>query len=263
MLKGALCINIGIFGLLSLLLCINSFSKKSIINWISVAVVLLVLTFINLILASNCVDLDWGLLLAYLCFIITEILLIITIIKCFISRKNRNESPSIIAAVAMIAVPVALFAITYSYELYRINACDYLVQYNYQNGIVESKDTFLAIKNHKPAKVTLIKNLFNRKITKEYKGIATDLFCSIDFDDNGNRKLNIYNDYSKEYEAVFDKIGEAVYADIPGISYIEIHYVAEENDAHVRTMGSEYIYHDYEKTAQYDALGNIMQITVY
>ena len=49
------------------------------------------------------------------------------------------------------------------YELYVINNCNYLLKYNYQNGIIQSDDTYIAIINNKPVTITLQKNLFNRK----------------------------------------------------------------------------------------------------
>lgn len=49
------------------------------------------------------------------------------------------------------------------YELYVINNCNYLLKYNYQTGIIQSDDTYIAIINNKPVTITLQKNLFNRK----------------------------------------------------------------------------------------------------
>ena len=60
-------------------------------------------------------------------------------------------------------IPVIVFIIPYVYELYVINNCNYLLKYNYQNGIIQSDDTYIAIINNKPVTITLQKNLFNRK----------------------------------------------------------------------------------------------------
>ena len=49
------------------------------------------------------------------------------------------------------------------YELVMINKCDYLLKYNYQNGWVQSDDTYVAIVHNKPVSITLQKNLFNRE----------------------------------------------------------------------------------------------------
>lgn len=263
MLKVALCLNVVILCLLALILCINSFRKKSRINWLKVVALHMLIAFVNLILIDNCLDLGWNLLFVYFFFFVTEILFVITIIKCLISRKNKTEKPSIHIVIQIIAVPTLLFLITYSYELYKVNTCDYLIQYNYQNGIVISDDTYFAVTNHKPAKVTLINNLFDRKITHEYSGISTNIYCSIRFDENGEQTLNIYGELSKSYESLFKELGTKIYSENSDIDYIEIHYIPEANDAIVRTSSNDYIYHANEKTAEFSGFGILENITVY
>lgn len=263
MLKGALCLNVGIFCLAGFFLCISSFSKGSHTNWSGLAALLLVLTFVNLIIIERSVDLDWGLLLVYLIFAVTEVLFIITIIKCNISKVWKTGTPLRNASIAMIVIPILLFVITYSYELFRLNTCDYLIHYNYQNGIATSEDTYLAVTGHKPAKVTLVNNPFERDIRRKYTGIANNIFCSIIFGENGERELNLYDEGSKEYESVFDKLGAEIYNEDPSIDRIEIHYIPEENDAIVRVAADKYIYHDNKKTSKLNAVGSIRKIIVY
>ena len=120
------------------------------------------------------------------------------------------------------------------------------------------------VSEHKPAKVSLINNLFNRKSTSEYTGIATYIQCNIYFSDNGEMELRTYNDRSKVYESIFEALGSAIISENPETEYIEIKYIPEENDAIVRFRNSgDYLYHDNERTGKFNAKGDLDEVIVY
>lgn len=264
MLKAVFYFNVLFFGLTSIFLCKYSFSKNAKFNWAMEAVALLVLSLLNLILIGKCVDIGWNFLLIDCVFLVTEILYIISFIKFLLSKKVKSETPALPAVIALIAVPVVLFVASYTYELFRLNTCDYLVKYNYQNGIIISNDTYFAVSEHKPAKVSLINNLFNRKSTSEYTGIATYIQCNIYFSDNGEMELRTYNDRSKVYESIFEALGSAIISENPETEYIEIKHIPEENDAIVRFRNSgDYLYHDNERIGKFNAKGDLDEVIVY
>lgn len=265
MLKFALYFNMIFYGLVSIILCKFSFSKNNKVNWAIEAGVLLILALINVSLVEKCIEIGWNYLLIVVpIFAVTEVIFIITIVKNLLARKSKYESPTLPIAIAIIAVPVALFVITYSYELFRLNTCDYLLHFNYQNGIVISEDTYIAVTKHKPAKVTLENNLFNRKSTNAYRGIATNIHCNIYFNDKNEKDIRMYDDQSRKYEAVFDELGTAIYNENPNVEYIEIDYIPEENDAIVRIINTgDFIYHDNKRVAKLVSEGSLSEITVY
>lgn len=88
---------------------------------------------------------------------------------CCINRKIKKSNNtdynilSIKKYIILSIIPVIVFIIPYVYELYVINNCNYLLKYNYQTGIIQSDDTYIAIINNKLVTITLQKNLFNRK----------------------------------------------------------------------------------------------------
>ena len=108
-----------------------------------------------------------GLIFLFPISIISFIIHIVSI--CCINRKIKKSNNtdynilSIKKYIILSIIPVIVFIIPYVYELYVINNCNYLLKYNYQNGIIQSDDTYIAIINNKPVTITLQKNLFNRK----------------------------------------------------------------------------------------------------
>lgn len=262
MLKIALYFNIGFYGLISVLLCISSFSKNDMTDWAVIAGVLLVLAVINLSLVGKCIDFGWDFIFIIPIFIATEVLYIITIIRCNLAGELKSDSPQLIIVLVMILVPALLFAVTYAHDVYRLNSCDYLLQFHYHSGIVISEETFLAVTNHKPAKVTLINNPFKRETKKKYQDTLL-IQCSIDFSNKDEKKIKLYTDELGEYEAVFNEIGNAIIEENPKITYVEIKYIPEENDAIVliKDFGN-YLYHDNKRVGKIKAVGSLEKITV-
>ena len=74
----------------------------------------------------------------------------------FTQKENLNFK-----YIFLIVIPVIILIIPYIYELYLINNCNFLLEYNYQNGIIQSDNTYIV--NNKPVTITLQRNLFNRK----------------------------------------------------------------------------------------------------
>lgn len=263
MLKACLYFNWFFYGLLSILICKNSFSKNSKINWAIEAIILMLLSFINLLLFDKCMEIDWNFLFIVPVFAVTEVLYLISFFRCIFTRKEKHALTTL-PAVVLAVVPAMLFIGSYTYEMIKLNTCDYLVKYNYQSGMVISEDTFFAVKQQKAAKVTLVNNLFNRKSIKEYTGIATNIQCSIDFSDKDDMKIIMYDDRSRAYEPVFRELGTEIFKANPNENRIEIHYIPEKKDAIVRFFNAgDYLYHETERVCELKTHGDLDEIIVY
>ena len=169
MLKSAIYCNVFILLIMSIFFMIKIFNKNSDLKKIKKLIIIyLIFNFISFYLCiSEIIDTGWDFIFLIPISIISFIMYIINI--CCINRKikklnNTNyNNLSIKKYIILSIIPVVVFMIPYMYELYVINNCNYLLKYNYQNGIIQSDDTYIAIINNKPVSITLQKNLFNRK----------------------------------------------------------------------------------------------------
>ena len=169
MLKSAIYCNVFILLIMSIFFMTKIFKKNSDLNNIrKFIIVYIIFNFISVYLCySEIVDTGWDLIFLLPISIISFIIHIVSI--CCINKKIKKldntdcNSFSIKKYIIISIIPVIVFIIPYIYELYVINNCNYLLKYNYQNGIIQSDDTYIAIINNKPVSITLQKNLFNRK----------------------------------------------------------------------------------------------------
>lgn len=141
----------------------NSKELKRIKNLIIVYIIYDLLSIT--ICYGDLVQIGWNFFLVIPISLLSLIIYIIDIVliqKKITKRDKSNKKISVKYIVIMI-LPIVLFLIPYSFELYVINKCDFLLKYNYQNGIIQSDDSYLAIINNKPVEITLQKNLFNRQ----------------------------------------------------------------------------------------------------
>ena len=165
MLKSAIYLNVFIIFVVSIYLIIQVFKKDSDLKKLLMVVILyMIFDIISICLFyGEIVDTGWNLIFVLPVSVIVFIINIISV--CFISTKliNSKVKSSFKKYIILSLIPVIVFLVPYLYELYIINNCEYLIKYNYQGGIVQSDDSYLAIINHKPVTITLQNNLFNRE----------------------------------------------------------------------------------------------------
>ena len=170
MLRSIIYFNILYLLILSIYLLIESKKNKKRIK--EVLIIFVIYNIFSIILCnSEIVELNWNTFLIIPVSILSLILNVISICitnKVIKKQKTEKNNRSLLYLFITI-IPVILFVFAYSFELYVINKCDYILKYNYQNGIIISEDTYIAIINNKPLSVTLQKNIFDRN-GKQYEG---------------------------------------------------------------------------------------------
>ena len=167
MLKNAIFFNTFLILVLSIVLVVWTFHKKydlRRVGWLFLA--FLVYAFFSLLLSgSEIVDIGWNFLFLGPASLLTMLLCIIGLIRFGLKRRGQVSGPALHPAVCllMIVLPVLIFLIPYVYERITIGRCEYLLAYNYQNGIIQSDDSYIAIVGGKPVEVTLQFYPFHRK----------------------------------------------------------------------------------------------------
>lgn len=166
MLKTALYSNVFLLLIMSIFFLTRVFKKNNDFkNLRKIIIIYIIFNLISCCLCiSNIVDVSMDFMFLLPISIISFVIYIISI--CFINKKvkkQKNHNNFDIKSIILIIIPLIVFMLPYIYELYVINNCNYLLKYNYQNGIIESENTYIAIINNKPVTVTLQKNLFKRK----------------------------------------------------------------------------------------------------
>lgn len=169
MLKSAIYCNVFILLIMSIFFITRIFKKNSDLKKIrKLIIIYIIFNFVSFYLCnSEIVDIGWDFIFLLPISIISFIIYIVSI--CCINRKIKKSNNtnynnlSIKKYIILSIIPVIVFMIPYIYELYVINNCNYLLKYNYQNGIIQSDDTYIAIINNKPVTITLQKNLFDRR----------------------------------------------------------------------------------------------------
>lgn len=273
MLKNAICCNVFILLIMSIFFMIRIFKKNSDLNKIRKFIIIyMIFNFISFYLCSSeIVDTGWDLMLLSPISIISFIIYIINI--CYINRKIKklnntdNNNLSVKKYIILSIIPVIVFIIPYMYELYVINNCNYLLKYNYQNGIIQSDDTYIAIINNKPVTITLQKNIFNRK------GLSTnELNYHIAYTNDieiSTRDLK-YNKIIIEDEEV-KKIALNAKEKCPTAKGASLHYFPEGKYAIITltsketrgTVLGEYFYYDNTYIQSINTHGSLETITYY
>ena len=162
MLKRAMYCNVFLILIISIILMIMTFkNKRKKENLRPIIITYLIYTIIsNILYSCGMLDIGWDLLFLQPISIITIIINIISVVK---TNKNKEEKIKITKYILYIILPILMFIIPYSYELYIINNCDYLIKYNYQSGIVISEDSYLAVMKDKVVNITLQNNILGRE----------------------------------------------------------------------------------------------------
>lgn len=172
MFKVAIYCNTFFFFIMSIIFLIKVFSKKSDLKKLrKLVIVYFLLNIINLC-ASEMTDIGWDIVKLFPFFAISFVIHIV--IFCFIKKKikqrddNDYKSISIKKLIILTVIPIIILLVPFIYELYILNNCEYMLRYNYQEAFINSEDTYIAIINNKPVKVTLQTDIWDRE------GISTN-----------------------------------------------------------------------------------------
>mgnify|MGYP003289752461 CR=1 FL=1 len=273
MLKSAIYCNVFILLIMSIFFMIRIFKKNSDLKKIrKLIIIYIIFNFISFYLCnSEMVDIGWDVMFLFPISIISFVIYIVSI--CCINRKikklnNTNyNNLSIKKYIILSIIPVIVFMIPYMYELYVVNNCNYLLKYNYQNGIIQSDDTYIAIINNKPITITLQINLFNRK------GFSTnelnyDIIYTNDIEistrDSSHNKIIIENEDIKKIalnakERCSSAKGASLYYFSEG-KYAIIELLSEETHG---TVLGEYFYYDNTYIQSINTHGSLESVTYY
>ena len=167
MLKSVIYLNIIILFVASIIF-LKKISKSNIdLKSLKKRIIFYLLCDIGVFCLFSLIDVGWNIIVLFPTFVISWILYMIGI--CRVNNKIELESNTSYEKIStkkyiiISILPVLIFTIPYIYELYALNNCSYLLEYNYQNGFIQSDDTYIAIVNNRPVNITLRKNLFNRQ----------------------------------------------------------------------------------------------------
>lgn len=273
MLKSAIYCNVFILLIMSIFFMTKIFKKNSDLNNIrKLIIVYIIFNFISFYLCnSEIVDTGWDLIFLLPISIISFIIHMVSI--CCINKKikkidNTNcNSFNIKKYIIISIIPVIVFIIPYIYELYVINNCNYLLKYNYQNGIIQSDDTYIAIINNKPVSITLQKNLFNREglSTNElnYNIIYTN-GIEISTRDSKYNKIIIENEDIKKIALdAKERCPSARGAYIDYFSEGKIAIIVLMSEETHGTQLGEYFYYDSTYIKSINTHGSLESITYY
>lgn len=268
MVKGALyflVVFMLITSIIILVLSINKAIKKK-LNIINIA--FLIITIVNyLLLANKIVDTGWNMIFISIVTLVTIILQIVSLIIANIKKQNKEGNIPIIISIVVVIVPVLILIIPIAYETYLLNSCTYLLEYNYQSGIISSKDSYVAIINEKPYEISLKRNILRKEATYETKSYLDFDYYTIKFNDSDNFEIEKYEngvDYSEKINA----IGESIKNTYPSVESVDINYLSQDNSAIVfiesddNMYGKEYYYHNGQFT-EINVVGNLESIKYY
>ena len=268
MLKSAIYINVFLLFIMSIFFLVKVFNKKTELKMPrTIIVVYMVFNTISFIICSSgIIEVDWNFIFLFPISLISFILYIIGI--CGVKSNNTISNNFVFKKyIILIIIPILIFIIPYIYELYVINNCNYLLKYNYQNGIIQSDDTYIAIINNKPVTVTLQKNLFDRR-----GYFTSELNYDITYTDGIeiSKKYSIYNKKNIEKEDI-KKIAMDAKERCPSAKSSFIDYFSEGNYAIIEllsedgygTVLGEYFYYNNTYIKNITTHGSLESIIYY
>ena len=205
---------------------------------------------------------------------ISLVIFIIDIVSfCHLSKilkngdDNNSKNLSIKKYVILCIIPIVIILFPFVYELYVINNCSYLLHYNYQEGFIRSDDTYIAVINNKPVKITLQENLFNRNgitVTEtNYEVVYSDDIIITTYDSSYNKILAENMDIKKIALDAKKKCPLAKGADImylPENKYAIIELTEEETHG---TILGEYFYYQGRYIRKVQTHGSLKSIIYY
>ena len=271
MLKGAVYSNVFLLLIMSIFFLTRIFKKNYDLKKLrKIIIIYIIFNLISSYLCiSDIVDLGMNFMFLLPISIISFVIYIISI--CFINKKvkkSNNSNNLDIKSIILIMVPIIVFMVPYLYELYVINNCKYLLEYNYQNGFIQTDNTYIAIINNKPVTTTLQTNLFKRKGTNVddlyYHIVYNDDDIEISMRDSNGKKIIIENEVLKNIALnAKERCSSAKGA--------SLHYFSDGNYAIIEltsenvygTLLGEYFYHNNTYIQDINTHGNLKSITYY
>ena len=169
MFRNAMYLNVFITLIISIFLLIRAVKKKNALKELKYTIIIyLVFNIINLcVLNSDIVDIGWNAIFILPITLVSIIMNIVSLVKIHINNKESNDTDcnelNIKKIIIVTIIPAIIFIVPYFYELNLLNNCNYILHYNYQEGIVNSEDTYIAIVNNKPVPITLLQNISDRE----------------------------------------------------------------------------------------------------
>jgi len=183
MFKSALYLVLAIVFIFSFVYFIRSLNRSSGKKSNVLAIAFLVLDFINyFFFSSDFIDIGLELLLVDGVALLAAALLVTSLIITNLKRSREKNGFSKIVVGMLIAIPFLILLVPIGYETYLLNKCSYLLTYNYQNGIIQSDDTYIAIVDGKPVTVTLQKNILGRQSTAFTSDYGGSVYCNLVFE---------------------------------------------------------------------------------
>lgn len=275
MLKDVVYINVLLNFLVALYIIISSVKSNdgSILKKLRITSIVFIIY--NIVLLYCCgieiVELDWNVLLVNPVLLISIILMIISVV--IISKKLKKVSASSkgkkisIKTIIILLIPIITFGIPYLYELYILNNCDALIEYNYQNGIVISEDTYIAVINNKAKNITLQVNPFNRKgeeVEVEYYNVVYNDNIEITTLDDNHNTIKVEDEKLKSIaKNAKEKSSSAKGGTIEYIKELDISIIALTSEENYGTMLGEYLYHNTDYIQKISTHGDIEKIIYY
>ena len=271
MLKGAVYSNVFLLLIMSIFFLTRIFKKNYDLKKLrKIIIIYIIFNLISSYLCiSDIVDLGMNFMFLLPISIISFVMYIISI--CFINKKvkkSKNSNNLDIKSIILVIVPIIVFMVPYLYELYVINNCKYLLEYNYQNGFIQTDNTYIAIINNKPVTTTLQRNLFKRKGTNVddlyYHIVYNDDDVEISMRDSNGKKIIINNEDIKN-------IALNAKEKCPSAKGASLYYFSEGNYAIIEltsenaygTLLGEYFYHNNTYIQDINTHGNLKSITYY
>lgn len=242
----------------------KSFNKKS--NVLAVAFIVLDV-IIYILFTGDFIDIGWGLLFTNGVALLAAVLLVISLIITNHTTKENGFSKILVGM--LIAIPLLVLLVPFGYETYLLNKCSYLLTYNYQNGIIQSDDTYIAIVDGKPVTVSLQKNILGRQSTAFPSNYSGYVYCIIVFE-----RENVTFDRPEETPQDADRIlavaGDAKIRQSAALSAI-VNYFPEGNYTIITLCDqkdggavlAEYFYSGSEFIAEVSTKGNLSSVAYY
>ena len=272
MLKIAIYINAFLLFVMSIyFIIVSNKNNNKLRNLKKLIIVYIIYTFISMYIcySNEIVEIDWDVFYLIPISIVSLIIDIISICRINKLQKNKKivSNNQSIKYIIIMVIPVVLFIFTYTFELFIINKCEYLLKYNYQNGIVISEDTYIAIINGKPLSITLQKNPFDRR-GKIYDGEDYNIIYSDTIEIstiNSNYEKEIIDNRKIEKIALNAKeknkaaMSALIYY-LPDGEYAIIDLLSGKGSG---TVLGEYFYHNGEYVKKINTTGSIDSVIHY
>lgn len=270
MLKGAIYLNTFIFLVLSIFFLAQLFRKSAATQKLRLPLVItLILDIINATFYfNNIIEVDWDIIYLFPISALAAILCIIGIIRTDKLGKVQTDKSTAklnLTLYTLLAIVPALLAIVpFAYESYLLYNCEYLLKFNYQNGIIQSDDTYIAIINHKPTTITLHLNRKGKTTDKQYYEVSYVDGTKVTTRDSQFNKVPAENDNLEKIAADAKKKapsaqGGSIYY-FPEGKYAIIHVTSGEGSGLV--LG-EYFYYNNNYVSDIDTHGTLETVTYY